>query len=143
QTFEQAAQIAVRFDDLELMSFSRMGKGRALIDLGNTAEGVALLDEVMVAATAGELSPISMGIIYCAVIQACYEIFDLRRAQEWTDALNAWCESSPDLVPFRGECLLHRADIMQLHGAWPNAMEEAQRACDRLPRHAPGRGRFL
>jgi ATP/maltotriose-dependent transcriptional regulator MalT len=81
---------------------------------------------------ASEVSPTIAGVVYCSVLESCRETFDLRRAQEWTTALNQWCASQPELVPYRGHCLLQRAELMQLSGAWAEALEEAGHACEKL-----------
>lgn len=128
----RAAEIGDRFGDLDLVTQARNLEGRALIAQGRTAEGMALLDEMMVAVMADEVSEIVAGAVYCSVIEACQEVLDLRRAQQWTAALTHWCDAQPELVPFRGQCLVHRAEIMQLHGAWPDALEAARQAGELL-----------
>jgi DNA-binding CsgD family transcriptional regulator len=130
--FTQAAEIGARFGDRDLMALARHGQGRTLLGMNQTTAGLTLLDEVMLAVTAGEVAPIIAGVVYCSVISACHDLFDLRRAQEWTTALEGWCASHPDVVPFRGYCLIHRSELMRLHGAWQDAFAEVRRACDRL-----------
>jgi DNA-binding NarL/FixJ family response regulator len=127
--FKEVIQIAERFDDADLGAMGRLGRGQSLLMTGDIATGLELFDENMVAVTSGELSPIVAGIIYCAVIDGCRRIYDLRRAHEWTQALDQWCESQAGLVPFRGNCLVFRSEIKQLHGAWSDALVEANRAC--------------
>ena len=131
-SFVEAAEIAERFGDSDATMFARLGRGYSLILQGRIDEGTRLLDEVMVAVTADEVAPILAGIAYCQVIALCQAVFDLRRAREWTEALTRWCDSQPDLVPFRGNCLVHRCEIFQFQGAWTDALDSARRACEWL-----------
>ena len=130
--FSQAAEIARRYGDRDLACKAAQGRGRALIRLGRVQEGVALLDEAMAAVIAGEVSPRLAGDAYCTVLEACQEMFDLRRAYEWTTLLARWCATQPDLVRYRGECLLYRAEVLQMRGNWDEAARDAQDACELL-----------
>ncbi|HEX2126957.1 MAG TPA: LuxR C-terminal-related transcriptional regulator [Thermoleophilaceae bacterium] len=130
-TAAHATEIAVRFGDSDLLALAGHEHGHALIRQGRPEEGLRLLDEAMVAATAGELSPIVTGLVYCSVIAHCHDLYELRRAREWTEALTHWCEQQPDMVAHTGVCLVHRAEIFGLQGAWANALEEARRARER------------
>jgi DNA-binding CsgD family transcriptional regulator len=129
-TFTEAERTGERFADADLTSLARQGRGRVLVALGRVAEGVALFDEVMVSVTANEVTPIIAGVVYCSVISACVELLDIRRAHAWTEALDDWCATQRGLVPYRGECLAHRAEIMCWRGQWAEALDQARRACE-------------
>ncbi len=135
--YVRAAEIADRFNEVDLATIARVGRGESLIALGEVERGVALLDDAMLAVTSGEVGPVWTGIVYCASIEAFHRIYDLRRAQGWTEALTRWCAEQPDLAPFRGRCLVYRADLMRFHGAWPEATEEVRRAESWLLRPPP------
>jgi ATP/maltotriose-dependent transcriptional regulator MalT len=135
-TAAEAAAIGERFGERDLVALVRHEQGNVLIRRGDVEEGLALLDEVMVAVVGGELSPIVTGLIYCSVIAYCHELYELRRAREWTGALTRWCERQPQMVPYTGQCLVHRAEIMQLGGAWAEALAEAALARERFARSA-------
>ncbi len=129
---KQAIDIGRRFDELDLVALAVHGHGRALMRQGNTLEGLHLLDEAMVAVIADRLSPIVTGIIYCSVIEACHEVLDFGRARQWTEALSQWCRIQPEMVAFTGQCLTHRAEVMQMRGDWEDALAEADRASGRF-----------
>lgn len=131
-TATEAAAIGERYRDPDLVTIARMGQGHALVQQGRTEEGFRLVDETMVAVTTGELSPIVAGIVYCNTIAFCQISHEVRRAREWTNALTEWCDRQPDMVAHTGVCLVHRAEVMQLQGAWRAALEEAQQAGERL-----------
>jgi DNA-binding CsgD family transcriptional regulator/tetratricopeptide (TPR) repeat protein len=134
EAFGRAAEFAGRFGDADLLALSHLGLGQARIMIGEPEAGLILLDEVMVAVTAGEISPIPSGIVYCAVLQSCRLAFDLRRAEEWTRALDHWCRARPDMVAFSGQCQAQRAALFILHGAWGDAVAAAQAAQERAER---------
>ena len=129
---EDAVRIGERHGDRDLFALAVHGQGHMLVRAGRVREGLALLDEAMVAVTVEELSPIVTGLVYCGVILACQEVYEVRRAREWTRALSDWWELQPEMIAFTGRCLVHRAEILQLDGAWPAALEEARRAGERF-----------
>jgi DNA-binding CsgD family transcriptional regulator len=137
QAFEGAETIGRKFGDADLVAIALNGQGRAWIKRGDPARGVMLLDEAMLAVTSDEVSPLLAGIVYCSVLEGCDEILDLRRAGEWTAALDQWCASQPEIVPFRGHCQLRRAEVLELQGDWAQALDEATHARDRLSDPAP------
>lgn len=128
----EAARVGERFGEADLVALARQLQGQALLQQERIDEGLALLDEAMVAVSSGELSPIVTGIIYCAVIRACQDVYALGRAREWTNALKAWCDAQPGGGSFTGTCLVHRSEVLQWNGEWPDAIEEARRASERL-----------
>jgi DNA-binding NarL/FixJ family response regulator len=132
ETATEIAAIGTRFADRDLVAIGVHEQGHALVRRGRFEDGLRLLDEVMVAVTAGELSPIVAGTIYCNTIGFWQSVYELRRAREWTVALTRWCEQQPGMVAHTGVCLVHRAEIMQLQGAWDEALEEARRAGERF-----------
>lgn len=132
QTALEVQEFGERFGDSDLHALGLHMRGRALLRQGRVDEGLALLDEAMVAVVSDELSPQVTGIVYCSVISACREVYAIRRAQEWTGALTAWCERQPDMVAYTGECHVYRAEILRRRGAWREALAEARQARERL-----------
>lgn len=135
---DRAVSLGQRSADRDLVAMALHTKGLTLIDTGRVAEGLALLDEAMAAVVAGDLSPYFTGIIYCALIGACLELSDVRRASEWSDAARAWCESIPSSAPFQGMCRVNRAEVARLRGSWLQAEAEAVLASHELEHVDPG-----
>jgi len=105
-------------------------EGRVLVKQARVPEGLPLLDEAMLAALSDELQPMWTGAIYCGLLDACHELVDLRRAQEWTEATSRWCSPLPVASLYPGICRVHQAGMLQLRGAWEQAEAEALRACE-------------
>jgi DNA-binding NarL/FixJ family response regulator len=125
----EAAAIGERCADPDLIACALYDQGEIRLRQGAVQPGLALLDETMITVTSGRVSPLVTGLMYCAVIAACQRVYAIDRSREWTAALSQWCAKQPDMVSFLGVCQVHRAEILQLQGAWLDAIEQAQRAC--------------
>lgn len=132
-----ALQAGERMGHPDLMALGILARGQALVRLGRIGQAMPLIDEAMLVVTRDAVCPIAVGIVYCAAISECQDVFDLRRAREWTEALGSWCDRQPDLVPYRGQCMVHRAQLLRQHGELGRAETEAARAAQWLarPRH--------
>jgi DNA-binding CsgD family transcriptional regulator len=129
----EAAAVGDRFDEPDLAALGRQLAGRALIERGDVDDGMRLLDEAMLIATADGLTDLGRGLVYCAVVGCCQRVFALDRAREWSDVLDAWCSSQTQLGLFNGTCRVHRAEILQLGGSWTEALAETRRVTDGRP----------
>jgi DNA-binding CsgD family transcriptional regulator len=132
QLAEQCGEISVRFADPDLGALATLGHGQALLALGDEPAGLARFDDVMLSVSSGEVGPVVSGIVYCAVILECMQLFDLARAAEWTAALDRWCRAQRGLVPYRGQCLVHQAQLQQASGDWSAAEATVAEARQRL-----------
>ena len=129
--FEGASELSLRLGDRDTHAMALVGKGRALVKSGDVEQGLALLDEATASAVCGELRPFSTGIVYCITISSCQDLGDYRRAAEWTEVANRWCDRL-EVTGFPGACRIHRAEIMRLRGEWPEAEAQAIAACEEL-----------
>ncbi|WP_328477918.1 response regulator transcription factor [Actinoplanes sp. NBC_00393] len=133
ETAERLAAQARAGPDADLCAGAAMLHGMALLNHDRIDAGLAQLDEAMVAAVDGLLTARATGMIYCAVIGACQDLYELRRAKEWTRALAGWCDAQPEFTgAYRGLCRLHRVAVLTLTGGWPDAVREARAACAQL-----------
>lgn len=129
---EKVIELGRRFNDQDLVTMVRHGQGRTLLEAGRLAEGLTLLDEVMVSITSTAVSPMVVGIVYCSVVDALHNIYDTARAQAWTAALLRWCEDQPELVMYRGRCMVHHAAVLRMRGDWTGALEHSEQARERF-----------
>jgi class 3 adenylate cyclase len=131
ECLERAYELGRRFGDRDTQMLALVAKGRALVKMGEIDEGLELIDEGTAAAVSGELEAYSTTLVYCMTISACQDVGDVRRAAEWTEAANRWCDRL-DVTGFPGACRIHRAEIMRLRGDLEAAEKVATAACDEL-----------
>lgn len=120
-------------------------KGMATVFSGDWEHGLAMVDEAAVMALSEQRDLHTTSGVYCIMIAACTELADYRRASEWTDRAERWMQDR-GVGGYPSVCQVHRAELKLLSGAWPEAMEEALRACEQLEKfrmlHEAGYARY-
>ncbi|MEZ5115057.1 MAG: LuxR C-terminal-related transcriptional regulator [Candidatus Nanopelagicales bacterium] len=127
----QVTDCGRRYDEPDLLALGLHAEGRLRVMSGQVGEGLRVMDEALTGVMAGQVTPITAGRVYCSTIEACQDVSDFDRAGQWTHALTTWCDEQPGLVAFTGQCATHRGQLLRLHGAYAEAVEELGRAVDR------------
>jgi len=130
QWSERAIEVGSKCD-AAACALGRVAAARLRILDGDVAEGLALLDEVGVAALSGDLDALSTGLVYCELVCALQGLAQYDVAEEWTDAMERWCRTNA-IGSLHGRCRVHRAEILRLRGACDEAEREALMACEEL-----------
>jgi DNA-binding CsgD family transcriptional regulator len=128
--------------DPDAVVLSRLTIAFAHLMRGERGEAVRVLDEVMLAVSTDETTPTVVGITYCLSVAACVRLRDVVRARSWTETLDRWVAARPDLVAYRGACLVHRAQMATLRGYWAAALGEAASAQQLLGGAAAGQAAY-
>jgi ATP/maltotriose-dependent transcriptional regulator MalT len=123
---EQVIEMGKTLGEADLIAVGIVALGRFHIFDGRVELGTKLLDEAMATVIGGLTGPMVTGWIFCDVLGICFEIADLRRASEWSDAAARWYEKLPGISPFHGICRLHRVEVATLRGAWDEAESDAR-----------------
>ena len=130
QLLRRALELARRFADPDLEALVLHAEGFMLVRDGEVDKGWALIDEAAAAAATGALQPTATGTVYCGTIRACRDVLEVRRAGEWTARFEQWCTRTSLPGGWRGDCRVHRAEVLRLRGRWAEAEREAASACE-------------
>lgn len=112
-------------------AIGRVAEARSIILCGEVEQGLLLLEEAGVAATSGELDPLSTGLVFCELVCALQGVAQFDLAEEWTNVMERWCGTHA-IGSLHGRCRVHRAEILRLRGSFDDAEKEVLLACDEL-----------
>jgi DNA-binding CsgD family transcriptional regulator/tetratricopeptide (TPR) repeat protein len=124
----QALDAARETNDADLDICARSELGAALVEMGRTSEGMALLDEAMAGALGGEVQDLDAVVLAsCRTITSCSRAADVKRATQWIRAATRFNEQfgSPHLYT---TCRINYARVLLLSGQWAVAEEELKAA---------------
>lgn len=130
---DEALALARRHDSPDVESLALVGKGNMLLRLGMWRDGLALVEEGAAAATSERVEPRTSCDVICLSIAAFADLGEYGRADEWVAQADRWMRAR-SIHGYRGQCRVHRAELMRVRGEWREAEREALEACGELER---------
>ena len=128
ESAQEAFAIGQRLGVPDLQALGLTFGGYVRVRQGDVAQGTAMIDEGMTWAVSGRLSPVPAQVVFCRTMSTCYELGDIRRAAEWTEAI-ADCFERTGVTGLPGDCETHSIAMLIGRGAWPEAERRARAAC--------------
>jgi ATP/maltotriose-dependent transcriptional regulator MalT len=124
----RAAKVGESLGAEDLQVVAHALEGLALVNEGEVADGMRLLDEAVAAATSGELDDLMwIGKVCCYLIYACEGARDYDRATQWCEWVTEFCERW-GLRPLFSVCRTQYASVLIARGRWDAAEAELEGA---------------
>jgi DNA-binding CsgD family transcriptional regulator len=116
---ERALAIAEAHGDGDLEARALCDRGLALVGQGRVRDGFACLDAALAAITAGEVTPMAVGLCFCSMLTACDRAGDVARAAEWTTLVRAvYAAMAPRPVVMFTHCRVAYGSVLCAAGRW-------------------------
>jgi DNA-binding CsgD family transcriptional regulator/tetratricopeptide (TPR) repeat protein len=136
----EGTAIAETLQNFDLQMMSLCIQGLIMVREGRAGEGMRRIDEMMAAATAGEMTDLTMvSNACCTLLYACEAIADYDRANQWCEQTMEFCRRT-GLDTLFTVCRTHYASVLIWQGQWDAAEAELTSAVREL---APGRSDYV
>jgi DNA-binding CsgD family transcriptional regulator/predicted negative regulator of RcsB-dependent stress response len=124
----QALDTADVMSDADLALCARCELGAALLAVGERDRAVALLDQAMAAALAGQAGDLdTVVLVACRTITACSRAAEVKRAAQWIRAADDFHDRYGSTHLYT-TCRTHHGVILFAAGDWRRAEQELQAA---------------
>jgi DNA-binding CsgD family transcriptional regulator len=133
---QRAVELARRIGDSNIEAAALSHVGLARVSQGRVEEGMAVLDEAMAVAVAGEAEdPLAIGEACCVTLVACEQLADVRRARDFGRTISDFTRRR-NYLPLASWCRAIYAHFLMTSGLWADAEREFEAALDEFRRLA-------
>jgi ATP/maltotriose-dependent transcriptional regulator MalT len=131
-----AVEIARQHGDADLEVWALSEEGRALVSMGRVDEGMAMLDEAVAAAMAGQRNLLVVGNACCNMLSACDRAADFERAVQWCQVVDQFTRRYHH-PPIFHYCRVVYSGVLIATGRWDEAERELKAALQVVEQRYP------